>query len=118
MVAAAPKTIEETRSRMQQAVRDFRARAAGAGAAERGRLADQARRAIGRLRKQFKHKIDDMLRRDAKRHWGLNEGERLGLAEQLRLAAEGALERLEQAVQDLGSEGSAEPEDPEDLPHE
>jgi hypothetical protein len=95
---------------MQAVVCDFRARAAGAGATQRSRLAGQARRAIGRLHKQFKHKIDDMLRRDAKRRWGINDRERLGLEDQLQVATEGAIERLEQAVQDLSSADSAEPD--------
>lgn len=99
MAAAEPKTIGQTRTRMQQVVRDFRVQSAGAGTTEQTRLTVRARRAIERLRKQFQHKIDDMLRKDAKRHWGINEGERLGLGEQLRLAAEEALRRLEQAAQ-------------------
>jgi hypothetical protein len=93
-----PKTVADTRSRMNQAVRDFRNGAAQVGPAARARLADRARRAIERLRKQFQHKIDDQLRRDAKRHWGIGEGQRLGLERQLRLAAEGALARLDEAV--------------------
>src|SRR5262245_19062923 len=118
MATEAPKTVGETRSRMHAVVRNFRAQAAGVATAERSRLADRARRAIERLHKQFKHKIDDMLRRDAKRHWGINERERLGLEEQLRLASEGAIERLEQAVQDLSSEGTAEQGASADRPRE
>ena len=114
MATAPPKTMGETRTRMQAVVRDFRAQATRAGPALRRRLAERARKALERLRKQFKRKIDDMLRRDAKRHWGINEGERLGLEEQLRQAAEGALDRLEQAVQEFGSEGIAETGAPTD----
>ena len=114
MATAPPKTIGETRTRMQEAIRDFRARAACAGPELRRRLAGRARKTIERLRKQFKHKIDDMLRRDASRHWGINEGERLGLEEQLRLAAEGALDRLEQAVQEFDAERIAVPGAPAD----
>ena len=103
MTATDPKTIGETRARMQQIVRDFRAQAARASTARRGRLADRARRAIERLRKQFKHKIDDMQRQDAKQYFARIDGRgRLGLEEQLRLAVEGAMQRLEKAGEDLG----------------
>jgi hypothetical protein len=54
---------------------------------------------IERLRKQFRHRIDDQLRRDAKRHHGLSEGERLGLEELLRQAVEGSLAALAEAAE-------------------
>ncbi len=104
MATVAPKTISETRQRMQEAVRQFRGQACKVAMAERARLADRARRAIERLRKQFKGKIDNMLRRDAKRHWGINDGERQGLEKQLRLATDGALKELYAASEPLNSE--------------
>jgi hypothetical protein len=116
MAETAPKTIGETRSRMYKVVSDFRAQASLAGTTEQNRLASRARRAIEQLRKQFKHKIDDMLRRDAKRHWGINEAERQGLQEQLRLAVEGSLHHLEQVLQDLGLERRDEPNSANDRP--
>ena len=118
MVAEPPKTVGETRSRMHAVVRDFRAQAAGARVDKRRWLADRARRDIERLYKLFKHKIDDMLRLDTKRRSGLNERERLGLEEQLRLAREEAIERLEQAIQNLGSGGHAEQSPAADRPRD
>jgi hypothetical protein len=104
---------------MQEVIRGFRTQAAGAGTAERSRLAGRARRAIERLHKQFKHKIDDMLRRDTKRPLGtIGERERLGLEEQLRLATEAAIERLDHARQELGSRVSAEQNDAPDRPRD
>ncbi len=99
-----PKTIRETQLRMQQVVREFRAQAVGAGIAERDRLASRARCAIERLHKQFKHKIHDRCRRDAKRHSGINDGERIGLENQVRQAAEEAMDRLEQAAKKIACE--------------
>lgn len=104
----APKTIAETRTRMFQAVRDFRARAAGTVPAEHTRRAAAARRAVERLRKQFRHHIDDRLRCDATRRFGLSEGERLGLGRQLDLTASAALAALDEALRrfDPGGEAS------------
>jgi hypothetical protein len=106
--ADAPKTMAETRARMFHAVRAFRDRAAGTASAEHTRLAAAARRAIERLRKQFRHHIDDRLRGDATRRFGLSEGERLGLGRQPGLTTSAALAALDEAVRrlDSGEEGS------------
>jgi hypothetical protein len=98
MAVTPPKTIAETRTQMYQLVRIFRARAASVGdSAELNRLADKAREGIKRIRKKFKHKIDDRLQKP------LNQTIRLGLEKQLRLTTEGAIIRLEQVIQQFES---------------
>jgi hypothetical protein len=102
-----PKTIADVRAGMFAAVREFRTRAAGANQADRERYVADTRRAIERLRKQFRHRIDDQLRRDARRHRGLSEGERLGLERLLRMAAEGSLAALVAAAAEAAIESRA-----------
>jgi hypothetical protein len=94
-----PKTVSETCSRMLVIVRTFQTHAATVSGIERDRLATRARRAIEQLRKQFKHKIDTMRSQRPHRPYAvIGESERLGLEQQLQLAADGALKRLEEAV--------------------
>ncbi len=83
---------------MSDAVCAFRTSIVGASSAARSRLEVRARKAIERLSKQFKHKIDDMVSRRS-----INERERLGLEKQLRLALEGAIRKLEHAVRNFNS---------------
>ena len=69
--------------------------------------AQQLRAAIERARKQYRHHVEDQLRRDATRHWGPTDAGRLGLARQLEEAATAALAALDAAVRryDTGRAG-------------
>lgn len=98
MEAGAPKTIAAVRAAMRAAVTWFRERAAAAAPAELVRLEARARAAIERVRKQYRHHVEDQLRRDAKRLRGLNEAERLGQEALLRDATDAALRRLGEAA--------------------